>query len=220
MSSFVLVRTILFRSYFLQKASALASRQITSQGSSRCQKPHKRRLLWKCSARCKAEFHRIRFIQCPDSARNLEYHFKRQRHFLTLPALNTVSQVRCVSTSTPCFVSWSGHLHSSKTNRKSASIAARTATEVKDLQSTQDNPLKQRYIYVQTSINRWEDVPGGVLFDVAYLDSAPGDKINPAVPLVVSLHTTPGSFYDLQPILQACIKSGCRVLAPAFPGQS
>ena len=227
MSSFALRRAVvLWRSDFLQKVNALVSRQITSH---KCiyEKPHKRclslkcfGLSLKCSASRKAEFPQIRFVQCPDtdsgcySARHLGY-LKGQWHFGKLPALNRISQARCVSTSAPCGAYRSGHLQSSKTSRNSASV---TATEVTDVQSPQNNLLKQRYIYVQTSINRWEDVPGGVLFDVAYLDSAPGDKINPAIPLVVSLHTTPGSFYDLQPILQACVKSGCRVLAPEFPG--
>lgn len=229
MSSFALVRAVvLWRSDFLQRAKALVSRQITSHMCNRYQKPHKRYLSLKCfglslkcSASRRAEFPQIRFVQFPDpgcgcySARHLGY-LKGQWHFGKLPALNRISQVRCVSTSAPCGAYRSGHLLSSKTSRNSASV---TATEaVTDVQSPQSNQLKQRYIYVQTSINRWEDVPGGVVFDVAYLDSAPGDKINPAIPLVVSLHTTPGSFYDLQPILQACVKSGCRVLAPEFPG--
>lgn len=106
-------------------------------------------------------------------------------------------------------------LHSSRTNRNSAASIAALGAETADVQKTL---LWQRYIYVHTSIDRWEDIPGGVYFDAAYLDSSPGDKYNPAVPLVVGLHSTPGSFYDLQPVLEAFVKAGCRVVAPAFPG--
>lgn len=84
--------------------------------------------------------------------------------------------------------------------------------------NSQSSILRQRFIFVQTSVGRWLDIPTGVFLDVAYLDSAPGDKINPSVPVVVGLHSTPGSFYDLEPVLEACAKSGCRVLAPSFPG--
>lgn len=109
------------------------------------------------------------------------------------------------------------NLNSSKTSRKSASIAA-LGSEADVSADSQRTLLWQRYIYVQTSVERWEDVPGGVYLDAAYLDSAPGDKYNPAVPVVVGLHSTPGNFYDLQPVLEAFAKCGCRVVAPAFPG--
>ncbi|KAL8614199.1 hypothetical protein ACOMHN_026416 [Nucella lapillus] len=90
--------------------------------------------------------------------------------------------------------------------------------EAREIPDHQSSRLHQRYIYVHTSVNRWEDVPGGLAFDTAYLDSHPGEEVSATVPLVVSLHSTPGSFFDMQPILEAFVKSGCRVLAPAFPG--
>ena len=215
MSSFVLSRSALWRSDFTQKIGALAFREITNLGSNRCQKPYMQCLSLNFLARHKAKFPQ-RCVQYPDYARQFGHflHLKGQKQFhVTLLALKTGNQTRYFSTSSPSCICRSVYLSSSKTS-------SNTSTEVKELQSMQSSPLRQRYIYVQTSTSRWEDIPGGVLFDVAYLDSAPGDKINPAVPLVVSLHTTPGSFYDLQPILEACVKAGCRVLAPAFPGQT
>lgn len=109
------------------------------------------------------------------------------------------------------------YLSSSKTKRNSAPISAQGA-DSNDIVNAQKTLLWLRYIYVQTSIERWADIPGGVFLDAAYLDSAPGDKYNPAVPVVVGLHSTPGSFYDLQPVLETFVKSGCRVVAPSFPG--
>ena len=128
-------------------------------------------------------------------------------------------QTRLFSSTASSSMNRSSLLLSSKTHRNSASITATSTAETGESQNTQTSLLRQRFIYVQTSVNRWEDVPGGVMFDTAYLDSAPGDRINPAVPLIVSLHSTPGSFYDVLPVLEACVKAGCRVLAPAFPGQ-
>ncbi|KAK7098886.1 uncharacterized protein [Littorina saxatilis] len=132
--------------------------------------------------------------------------------------LKPPNQMNYISTSAARLVRQSECRHSSRSGRKSASITSTAATEAQALPHRQTSHLHQRFIYVQTSTNRWEDIPGGVIFDVAYLDSAPGEKINPSVPLVVSLHSTPGSFYDLQPILESFVKAGCRVLAPSFPG--
>ncbi|PVD33946.1 hypothetical protein C0Q70_05208 [Pomacea canaliculata] len=109
------------------------------------------------------------------------------------------------------------HSFKSMTARNSSSLSSETANE-KKAAIIQSSLLKQRFIYVQTSVERWQDIPGGVFLDTAYLDSSPGDRFNPGEPVVVGLHSSPGSFYDLQPLLDACVKSGCRVLAPSFPG--
>ncbi|XP_076472171.1 uncharacterized protein LOC143301632 [Babylonia areolata] len=134
---------------------------------------------------------------------------------LLSPKLSNQTQKHFFTTSPQHFVNRSFLLNSPKSTRKSASVIAPAPTELSDIQSS---PLQQRYIYVHTSVDRWEDVPGGLVFDTAYLDSMPDSSVNPAMPLVVSLHNTPGSNHDLTPVLQAFAKSGCRVLAPAFPG--
>lgn len=78
--------------------------------------------------------------------------------------------------------------------------------------------LLHRYIFVKTLHNFYEDVPGGIILDTAYADSRPGDDFDPAVPVIVGLHDTPGSHQDLIPLLSTFAKLGCRTIAPTFPG--
>lgn len=128
--------------------------------------------------------------------------------------------MRSIKTSSSHSLKKTVHNESSKSQRHSASISATASHDPIESPGFRADGglLRQRFIYVQTSRDRWEDVPGGILFDVAYLDSAPAGKSSSGVPLVVSLHNTPGSFQELRPILEAFVKAGCRVLSPAFPG--
>jgi hypothetical protein len=109
-------------------------------------------------------------------------------------------------------------VHFPKTSQSSASVSAAAVHEPRTSPS-QESLLRQRYIYVQTNRDRWEEIPNGVMFDVAYLDSSPDGKTSKAVPTIVSLHSVPGSFHDLQPVLKPFVKLGCRVICPAFPGE-
>ncbi|GFO26811.1 hydrolase/acyltransferase-like protein [Plakobranchus ocellatus] len=78
--------------------------------------------------------------------------------------------------------------------------------------------LLDRYIFVKTLVNLYEDVPDGIILDAAYADSRPGEDYDPAVPVIVGIHDTPGSHADLLPILSTFAKVGCRTIAPTFPG--
>ncbi|XP_041366493.1 uncharacterized protein LOC121381304 [Gigantopelta aegis] len=98
---------------------------------------------------------------------------------------------------------------------------ARTpCVSVKSTVSAANPSIKLRYVYVQTCVNTWEDIPNGVLFDVCYADSHPDDdlKTTASLPTIVALHNTPGSHDDLIQVLESFVLMGCRVIAPNFPG--
>ena len=78
--------------------------------------------------------------------------------------------------------------------------------------------LLDRYIFVKTLVNFYEDVPDGIILDTAYADSRPGEEFDPAVPVIVGVHDTPGSHSELESILRTFAKVGCRTIAPTFPG--
>lgn len=78
--------------------------------------------------------------------------------------------------------------------------------------------LLDRYIFVKTLVNLYEDVHEGIILDTAYADSRPGEEYDPAVPVIVGVHDTPGSHADMVPILSTFAKIGCRTIAPTFPG--
>ncbi|XP_055900203.1 uncharacterized protein LOC106051918 [Biomphalaria glabrata] len=78
--------------------------------------------------------------------------------------------------------------------------------------------LVNRYIFVQTLDQFYEDVPDGIILDTAYADSRPGEAYDKYVPVVLGLHDTPGTHHDLLPILGTFAKLGCRTIAPTFPG--
>lgn len=80
--------------------------------------------------------------------------------------------------------------------------------------------LVNRYIFVQTLDQFYEDVPDGIILDTAYADSRPGEAYDKHVPVVLGLHDTPGTHHDLLPILGTFAKLGCRTIAPTFPGTS
>ncbi|XP_050409989.1 uncharacterized protein LOC126824705 [Patella vulgata] len=90
-----------------------------------------------------------------------------------------------------------------------------------DSENDVDNP-KLNYIFVQSSKDRWEDVPNGIMIDLAYTDSCPEEKYiaknKGKIPIILALHDSPGSHYDLLPLLKPFMKTGCRVIAPNFPG--
>ncbi|KAK3792232.1 hypothetical protein RRG08_035987 [Elysia crispata] len=67
-------------------------------------------------------------------------------------------------------------------------------------------------------MNFYEDVPDGIILDTAYADSRPGEEFDPAVPVIVGVHDTPGSHSELESILRTFAKVGCRTIAPTFPG--
>ncbi|XP_071182164.1 uncharacterized protein [Mytilus edulis] len=77
--------------------------------------------------------------------------------------------------------------------------------------------LNLRYVFVRTCVDFWTDIPVGVMFDTAYLDTHPGISLKPDTPVIVALHDTPGSLYDMIPILQPFCNLGYRVVAPNFP---
>ncbi|KAH9518793.1 hypothetical protein Btru_006284 [Bulinus truncatus] len=77
--------------------------------------------------------------------------------------------------------------------------------------------LVDRYIFVQTLVNYYEDVPNGVILDTAYADSCPGKEYERHMPVVLGLHDTPGTHHDLLSILGTFAKLGCRTIAPTFP---
>ena len=133
---------------------------------------------------------------------------------LSFEAHMKLFQHRCFSCSTVFSAGKTDFLCSFKTKMYNLIVTK----DVSERRDRSENVLHKRYIYVQTSGARWEDIPGGLIFDVGYLDSAPDEKINTSVPLVLFLHTTPGSAYDMQPVLETLVKAGCRVLAPGFPG--
>ncbi|XP_005103898.1 uncharacterized protein LOC101846152 [Aplysia californica] len=78
--------------------------------------------------------------------------------------------------------------------------------------------LLDRYVFVKTLENYYDDVPSGIILDTAYADSQPNEDFDPITPVVVGLHDTPGSHKDLAPILNTFAKLGCRTIAPTFPG--
>ncbi|GFR86367.1 hydrolase/acyltransferase-like protein [Elysia marginata] len=78
--------------------------------------------------------------------------------------------------------------------------------------------LLDRYIFVKTLVNLYEDVKDGIILDTAYADSRPGEDYDPAVPVIVGVHDTPGSHSDVVSILSTFAKVGCRTIAPTFPG--
>ena len=79
--------------------------------------------------------------------------------------------------------------------------------------------LLDRYIFVKTLVNLYEDVSNGIILDTAYADSRPGEEYDPAVPVVVGIHDTPGTHSDVVSILSTFAKVGCRTIAPTFPGK-
>ncbi|KAL5007160.1 hypothetical protein ScPMuIL_015966 [Solemya velum] len=92
------------------------------------------------------------------------------------------------------------------------------STQSDNLAQNKESKLKPRYLYVRTSQERWEELPDGLVFDVAYLDTHPGSQYDPNVPLIVALHDSPGSHEQFQPIFESLTKLGYRVIAPNFPG--
>lgn len=79
--------------------------------------------------------------------------------------------------------------------------------------------LHERYLFVRTCVEFWEDLPAGVAFDTAYLDTHPDAVTSQDVPVVVALHDSPGTANDLIPILQPFCNIGYRVIAVNFPGK-
>ena len=78
--------------------------------------------------------------------------------------------------------------------------------------------LPLHYIFVKTSVDRWIDFPEGVQFDVAFVDSMPGQPYDSAVPVILGLPSCVGNPMELAKVLASFVRLGCRVIIPNMPG--
>ena len=76
----------------------------------------------------------------------------------------------------------------------------------------------ERFIYVSTNVDRWHEFPGGIVFDVKYLDTSDEMGVRNNAPVILFVHSNPGTSEDLRSIMEPLAKMGCRVLAASFPG--
>ena len=75
-----------------------------------------------------------------------------------------------------------------------------------------------RFIFVKTLCEFYEDFQEGIILDASYTDSRPNADWDSSTPIVLALHDTPGSHQELKPLLNTFAKLGCRTIAPSFPG--
>jgi len=78
--------------------------------------------------------------------------------------------------------------------------------------------LLDRFVFVKTLENFYNDWEKGLMMDVHYVDNLPATKPDARTPVVVALHDTPGYHKSLVPMLTTLAKLGCRTIAPSFPG--
>lgn len=78
--------------------------------------------------------------------------------------------------------------------------------------------LLDRFVYVKTLNDFYEDVPNGIVYDTAYADSRPNEEWDSSMPVIVGLHDSPGDHSDLVSFLDFFAKVGCRAVCPTFPG--
>lgn len=74
-----------------------------------------------------------------------------------------------------------------------------------------------RFQYVRTCISMWEEFPGGIQFDVGYVEN--DIKTVVRKPVILGLPSSVGDHTELTGVLVTLAKLGYRVVIPNLPGE-